>query len=149
MTKKIDGFILTLKEKLGINFMFRELPEANIQKCLGDGQVIVWLVQALSCLCSSSLTEDRYGIAQKDLPVIISALVELKMSMEKLNKLPALNRRGHASNDFNCQMKYGIMNALKRSIYNIVNNFGPYLKDLNLRHDVVLQLQSFAVKNGY
>ncbi|XP_017769456.1 PREDICTED: nucleoporin NDC1-like [Nicrophorus vespilloides] len=138
--KKMD----ILKEKLGINFIFGELPEASIQKCLGDGQVIMWITQSLSSLSVASLKEDKYGIVLKDLPVIISCLVELKQSMEKLNRVPALNRKGPGMDDFNYRMKLGVTSAVRRSLYNICFHFGPYLKDLNLKKEILVQLNGFV-----
>lgn len=139
--EKLNNFCSILKSKLGFDFIFGELPEVNIQYCLANGQIIIWTVQCLSNLSTAALSEDVYGIVQKDLSVIISNLVELKLSVEKLNRLPSLNKR--TADDFNSKMKSSINSAIKRSIFYICKDYAPYLKDLKLNKEVSMFLQSF------
>ncbi|RZC36408.1 Ndc1 Nup domain containing protein [Asbolus verrucosus] len=142
---KVVGF---LKIFLGINFLFGELPQVNIQKCLGNGQLIVWASQGIAELASASLSEDKYGIVQKDLPVIITTLVQLKQSLDKLNKVPALTRKVAALDDFNYKMKNAVTAAVKHSLFNICLNFGEYFNDFPLSKDVLQYLQvNIMLKN--
>lgn len=142
IAEKSKYYVESFKQKLGINFIFGELPEGNIQQCLANGQIIIWTCQGLATLVMFALEEDTYGVVQKDIPVIISTLYELKMSLEKLNRLPALSKRG--SDDFNYKMKVTLNSAVKRSIFNICKAYWPYLKDLNLKKDVYQYISSVS-----
>ena len=144
MKKNLDNTINKLvsfmKIFFGINFLFGELPQANIQKCLGNGQLIVWASQGISELTVASLSEDKYGIVQKDMPIIITSLVQLKQHLDKLNKVPALSRKVAGLQDFNYKMKNAVTAAVKHSLFNICLNFGQYFNDLPLSKDVVQYL---------
>ncbi|CAH0553973.1 unnamed protein product [Brassicogethes aeneus] len=145
--EKIINFFNLLKVVLGINFMFGELPQANIQKCLANGHLIIQTSEGLSELICRSIIEDRFGIVQKDLPVVITSLVELKQSLERLNKIPALTRKMVGYDDFNYKMKGAVTAAVKRSLFNICKHFEKYLHEFPLSKEVVLQLQPFVAKN--
>ncbi|KAI4459148.1 hypothetical protein MML48_6g00001708 [Holotrichia oblita] len=140
---KFNALIAMIKSKFGINYLFGRLPVKNIQCCLEDGQIIIWIIQGVSNLMIASLKEDSYGIAHKDLPTILSALVELKLSMEKLNRIPTFTRKTQIVDDFNIKMKTGINSAVKRSLYNICKHFRPYINDIPIKKDVLQYLQPY------
>ncbi|CAH1118789.1 unnamed protein product [Phaedon cochleariae] len=142
LTQKINNTLEVLKVVFGINFIFGELPQANIQKCLANGLIIIWSSQGISDLVCASIEEDRFGIVQKDLPAIITALVHLKQNLDKLNKVPALTKKIAGYDDFNYKMKGAISGALKRSLFNICRTFGKFLGEFPLNKDVVLYLQT-------
>lgn len=140
--QKISNGIAFLKAILGINFLFGELPQANIQKCLANGYLIIWTSQGISSISCSSLTEDRFGIVQKDLPVIITTLVQLKQSLEKLNKIPSFARKIAGYDDFNYKMKGAVTMAVKRSLFHICLTFNKYINEFPLSKDVLQHLQT-------
>ncbi|CAH1983183.1 unnamed protein product [Acanthoscelides obtectus] len=140
--QKVNSAISVIKILLGINFLFGELPQANIQTCLANGYVIIWASQGISDIVCASLVEDQYGIVQKDLPAIINTLVQLKHALDKLNKIPALTRKMAGYNDFNFKMKNAVNYAVRRSLFNICKTFGKYLNDLPLSKDTVFYLQT-------
>lgn len=142
LKQKIKDIVSVIKVVLGINFLFGELPQANIQKFLSNGYIIIWMSQGISELLCASLTEDRFGIAQKDLPGIITALVRLKQNLDKLNKVPALTRKIVGYEDFYFKMKAAVTVAVKRSLFNICMSFGKYFTDLPLKKDVLSYLQT-------
>lgn len=139
LKQKLQNIWNIFKILFGINYFFGELPQANIQKCLANGQLIIWCSQSITDLICASLTEDRYGIAQKDLQIIITTLVNLKSSLEKLNKLSSLTRR----DDFNYKMKNSVYLSVKRCLFRISYVFNEYLDSLRLSNDVLQQLQIY------
>lgn len=143
---KFKALITMLKAKFGINYLFGRLPVKNIQCCLEDGQIIIWIIQGISNLTIASLNEDNYGIAHKDMPTILSALVELKLSMEKLNRIPTFTKKTQIVDDFNIKMKTGINSAVKRSLYNICKHFRPYINDIPIKKDVLQYLQPYFLE---
>lgn len=145
--QKMNAFTAAVKARFGINYLFGRLPLRNIQCCLEDGQIIIWITQGLSNLAVASLKEDTFGIAHKDLPIILSTLVELKLSMEKLNRIPAFTRKAHTAEDFKIKMKAGINSAVKRSLYNICKHFGPYVHDIPIKKDLLQYLQPYFLES--
>lgn len=143
LKEKMRILILFMRKILGIDYLFGELPEANIQYCLGNAQIIMWATQGLSSITIASLIEDRYGIVQKDLPAIITTLAELKNSLEKLNRVPTTSRKS-VFNDGNVKMKNAIIASVKRSLFGISHTFGQYLKDIPMSKEILQHLQLFV-----
>ncbi|KAK9881945.1 hypothetical protein WA026_018139 [Henosepilachna vigintioctopunctata] len=145
---KLSNTISILKTITGINYIFGEIPQASIQQCLSNGHLIIWSSQGLSELICASLKEDRYGVVQKDLPGVISTLVNLNQVLDKLNRFPALSRRIVGSDNYNYKMKNAVSSSLKRSLFHICNTFRNYLSEIPLSKEVSSYLQStILVKN--
>ncbi|KAJ8945876.1 hypothetical protein NQ318_002716 [Aromia moschata] len=138
LKQKFQAVLNVIKMLLGINFLFGELPQASVQKCLANGHIIVWISQGVSVLACASIAEDRYGIVQKDLPGIITTL----QGLDRLNKMPALARKMAGYDDFNYRMKGAVTSAVKRSLFNLCMTFSAYMKEFPLGKDVVLYLQT-------
>lgn len=141
LSTKLGSVWNFVKLILGINFLFGELPQANVRKCLANGNLIIWASQGITDIVTASLQEDKFGVVQKDLPVIITSLVNLKQSLDKLNKVPALTRKMVGYDDFNYRMKGAVTAAVKRSLFNICRSFANYLQDIPLSKDVSQYLQ--------
>ncbi|XP_050293389.1 nucleoporin NDC1 [Anthonomus grandis grandis] len=141
LTEKLTKLWNFIKLILGINFLFGELPQANVRKCLANGNLIIWASQGIADITAASLEEDKYGIVQKDLPIIISGLVNLKQSLDKLNKIPALTRKMVGYDDFNYKMKAAVTAAVKRSLFKICIKFGDYMNDIPLSKEISQYLQ--------
>ncbi|KAG5882134.1 hypothetical protein JTB14_005963 [Gonioctena quinquepunctata] len=142
LQQKLINILGVLKVILGINFLFGELPQANIQKCLANGLIIIWTCRGVSDLVTASITEDQFGIVQKDIPAIVSTLVQLKQNLDKLNKIASLTKKIAGYDDFNYKMKGAVTAAVKRSLFNICRTFGKYMSEFPLSKDVTLSLQS-------
>lgn len=138
---KLENTWSFIKLILGINFLFGELPQANIRKCLANGNLIIWASQGMAEIVSASLNEDKFGVVQKDLPMIVTSLVHLKQSLDKLNKVPALTRKMVGYDDFNYRMKGAVTAAVKRCLFNICRTFESYLQEIPLNRDIAQYLQ--------
>lgn len=136
LTLKLQAVWSFFKVITGINFLFGELPQANIRKCLANGNLIIWASQGISGIITASIEEDKFGVVQKDLPAIITSLVQLKQSLDKLNKVPALTRKMVGYDDFNYKMKGAVTGAVKRSLFNICKGFESHLAEIPLAKDV-------------
>lgn len=109
----------------GINYFLAEQHYSRVYFVLKQSQRIVWLLQGISTLASSSLKEDEYGVVQKTLPAIVAQLLELKQVTDQVEKI-SMDRtkfKGHQK---------ALRSAVKRSLYNIASTFGEYLNDLIL-----------------
>lgn len=145
---KLNNILTNLRKKLGYNYLFDELPEANIQKCLNYGQIIIWTSQAIAQIATASFQEDKFGVVQKHLPLLLTTLTRLKLAVERLNLIPSFGRR-YGQNSYNFKIKLAVLNAVKRSLVNVSRTFGKYFVDMNLSKDVQQQLQFFVpIRSG-
>lgn len=142
---KKQNFIAYLLSKPLIFYFFGTEHDSKIQHLMINGQPIIWAADAISSLAVASLTEDPYGIVQKDLSIIIETLLLLKQSLDKLYKMNMLARKPQHDDKDVKQMLTLLRSASRRSVYRIVNNFKDYINDLTLEQTVKDQLLNFLV----
>lgn len=138
--EKINQIFDVIKTLLGINYMFGQIPQAHIEKCLDYANVIVWTSQGVSEMVCASLKEDRYGIVQKDIPVILTALVTLNQILEKLHKSPNISKKMTGIENIR-KIKF-MISGIKRSLFNINQTFKPYLSEFPVNAEVLTYLNS-------
>ena len=141
--QKRDAFVNYLLSKPLINYVFGEQDDHKIRYVLFNGQPVVWAAEAISSLAVFSLSEDSYGIVQKDVPTIINSLLLVKQALDKLQKSIILARKVQVDDKLSREIFTSLRSAIKRSLYRIVTNFEPYINDLSLEPLTIEQLQSF------
>lgn len=133
--EKIQNIKATILNMPGVRFLFGENEMAQLQVLLSLSKAdeIGWIVQGLSSIAVHSLHEDRYGVVQMNLPEIISALLQLR---ETINQLPPslfnVNAISPYLRSFQAKPSGAILlrNAVKRSLYHLSITFNEYLPDL-------------------
>lgn len=140
--QKQETFVAYLLSKPLINYIFGEQDDNKIRYVLLNGQLVIWAAEAISSLSVFSLSEDSYGVVQKDVPNIINTLLSVKQIVDKLQKSPVLARKMPADKLIK-EIFTSLRSAIKRSLYRIVTNFEPYMNDLCLESSTIEQLQSF------
>ena len=141
---RLTQIVDMLCKKPGISFIFGEIPDAKVRYYLAQAQPIIWTVQGLSQLTAASIKEDTYGVVQKDLPEILTVLLQLKQALDKLQRIGNY-KKSHKIDYFELKMKSALRSAVKRSLYCICIEFGDYVKELKLTKDVFQQLQPFLL----
>ncbi|XP_076766346.1 nuclear division cycle 1 [Xylocopa sonorina] len=144
MKTKWNNFLVYLYSKPLIFYIFGEIEGSKVCHILFNAQTIIWAVDAISSLAVLSLNEDSYGIAQKDLPLIINTLLALKQALDKLQKSNIMIKKQDGDDRFIKQIFHSLRAATKRSIYRIVTSFETYIGDLALETATVEQLHSFV-----
>uniref|UniRef100_A0A1B6LNX9 Nucleoporin NDC1 n=1 Tax=Graphocephala atropunctata TaxID=36148 RepID=A0A1B6LNX9_9HEMI len=139
LVSKLEQFY----KKPYIAYFFAETPVSRINYLLCQSQPVIWAVESLGFLAAASLNEDRYGIIQQDLPEIITTIVGLKQVLDKLFKQNLIVKKSFPNDPLDVQMKYLLRSSVKRSLYRIAVNFGPYIRDLKLPVDVEVQMNHF------
>ncbi|XP_011499832.1 PREDICTED: nucleoporin Ndc1 [Ceratosolen solmsi marchali] len=117
--------------------------ENKLRHAINDAQTVIWAADAISTLATVSLNEDPYGIVQKDLPEIIEVLLNVKQSLDKLQKLNISIRKPMSDDKFLKQTLTALRSAVRRSLYRIVSHFKNYIDDLALSPLTVDHLQPF------
>lgn len=140
---KWNNFLTYLLSKPLISYIFGEIEGGKVCHILFNGQMVIWAADAISSLAVISLTEDTYGIAQKDLPLIINTLLELKQALDKLQKSNIMAKKQDGDDKFIKQIFYSLRAATKRSLYRIVTSFEIYMEDLALETRTMEQIYSF------
>jgi len=71
----------SLKSRPLLAAVFHVAPEHGVRAVLCRAQAASWAARALSHLAAASVAEDRFGVVQKDLPSILSALLEVEQTL--------------------------------------------------------------------
>lgn len=138
-------FLQKLSKKPGISYFFGELTNTKLKFLLIQSQSVTWTCEGLAHLAAASLKEDKYGIVQNDLPVIISSLINLKQNLEKINKLGLVQRKQILNDNVAIKMKSALLSSVKRSIYKIIITFHRYINDIPLSPEVKMAIQPFLL----
>ncbi|XP_032664155.1 nucleoporin NDC1 [Odontomachus brunneus] len=141
--QKRDAFVAYLLSKPLINYIFGEQEDNKIRYVLANGQLAIWAAEAISSLTVYSLTEDTFGIVQKDVPTIIYGLLSLKQALDKLHKSNMSSRKAQTDDKSTRELFVSVRSAIKRSLYRIVTSFEPYINELYLEPVKIEQLQSY------
>ncbi|XP_041968346.1 nucleoporin NDC1 [Aricia agestis] len=145
MKEEFNIFLKKLCQKPGINYLFGELTDTKLRCILIEAQPVMWTCEGLAHLTAASLKEDNYGLVQNDLPVIITSLINLKQSLDKLTK-PGLVPRKHILNDsFTLKTKAAMLSSVKRSLYKIILTFSKYINEISLEPDILAVTQTFLL----
>ncbi|XP_033736959.1 nucleoporin NDC1-like [Pecten maximus] len=140
-----DLTLMYLKKKPVFSYFLSELPDSKSRKLFATCQVQVWAVEALSNFATASYTDDKYGVVQRSLPEIITAVVNLQENVEKHFKLATTTSRRNQKDlgHYDTQLGYLLQTTLKSSMYKIVNTFGKHILSLNLSPECVRKLKLF------
>ncbi|KAK0706365.1 nucleoporin protein Ndc1-Nup [Lasiosphaeria miniovina] len=109
----------------------RRLAHAVLGEPYGDPSLYINVTAALSQFAVHSLTEDKYGNVQRDVATIIRTLTTVANKLHKFTQtLPThwtdvVGKR-------ECPEVEAISDALKESLRELVEAFGPYARDLRL-----------------
>lgn len=142
---EINNLIQKLCQKPGFSYLFGELTDTKLKYLLMQSQPVMWTCEGLACIAAASLNEDKYGVVQNDLPIVISTLINLKQNLDKLIK-PGLVPRKHILNDnLAIKMKTALISSVKRSIYKIAITFSKYIHEIPLEPDIQIALQPFLM----
>ncbi|KAI1389147.1 nucleoporin protein Ndc1-Nup [Hypoxylon trugodes] len=133
-----------------IGGLFQQTFGRRISTCvLGEpfGEVSIYVNAAyiLSALAVSSLTEDRYGNVQRDVPTIIRTFTRVIMRLEKFkDELPIhwTDIEGRRE----CQVSDEILDALKDGLDELITAFGEFAGDLRLTRADMRLAREAAVK---
>uniref|UniRef100_A0A8C3RLJ2 Nucleoporin NDC1 n=1 Tax=Chelydra serpentina TaxID=8475 RepID=A0A8C3RLJ2_CHESE len=122
-----------LSKRVLIMYFFSKHPEASIQAVFSDAQMHIWALEGLSRLVAASFTEDRFGVVQTTLPVILNTLLTLQEVVDKHFKLPHASSKpprisGSLMDTSYKTLRFALRASLKTAIYRITTTFGEHLK---------------------
>ncbi|XP_077981609.1 nucleoporin NDC1-like [Glandiceps talaboti] len=123
------------------------LPVAVRRQLFADAQLHIWALTGLSRLVAASYNEDDFGVVQRALPEILSAMLELHSALDKYCKLPVptakLTKQTKSSVHPGEQLKNALRETVKSAIYRIVTTFGGSLRYVKISTDNERQLSQF------
>ncbi|KAI9511523.1 nucleoporin protein Ndc1-Nup [Russula earlei] len=103
----------------------------------------ILIAEVLSRLVCMSLTEDRYGVVQRDIPRILEAFLAFLTAVEDARREIAIS--DDADDTAQAVDIYSrAADAMKEGVARIVQTFGPRLAGFRFPHHIAQKLQAFA-----
>jgi len=106
-------------------------PDAAVRAVYARAMPVIWAIKGMSHLITHSISEDRYGVVQKDLAMILVELLSLLQTLERHKGLTATARKNRFETR-DLQLKQDLRVTLKSSLYRITVTFGDHLNALDL-----------------
>ena len=100
------------------------MGDSAVRSVYDKSQLVIWAVEGLSLLVAASISEDRYGVVQKDLPKVFEALLTLQQTVERHRKGSTATARKNRFETQDLQLKQELRVALKSSLFRICVAFG-------------------------
>ncbi|GAA5984691.1 hypothetical protein JCM11641_004564 [Rhodosporidiobolus odoratus] len=131
------------------NKLFAIRMESRAGRCVPRRREVVRAVQALSNLICASLTEDPYGVAQRDIPKILEAFVRYLNVIDGLaSQLTVLAEETPGGKEEQEKARHvverevgEVQTALRAGAKAILAEFGQYLGDFRFPSSIATQLQ--------
>ena len=125
----------------------RRLAVAVLGTPYGEVSIYANAAFALSQLAVSSLTEDKYGNVQRDVPTLIRTFTTVIKKLENFRDAELAEHWTDVEHDRECADVDALLDALKTGLGRLIEAFGPYSSDLRLsRADVRLAREAATKK---
>lgn len=129
----------SLKSIRVVAYFAEEMTEKQMESALQHYQALGLACYSLSNLAAASKLDDKYGVVQQDLSIIIISLLQLNVALNKMTVV--INKKTNSSI---LRIKKYLASVVKSSLYKLSINFGLYSRDLNLSSDDEKLFSSFV-----
>jgi len=123
-------------------------PDVAVRAVYAGAMPVIWAIKGMSHLIVNSISEDRFGVVQKDLANILVELLSLLQTLERHKGLTATARKNRFETR-DLQLKQDLRVTLKSSLYRITVTFGESLNSLDLPNEHKARLANYqSFKEG-
>ncbi|KAK3315377.1 nucleoporin protein Ndc1-Nup [Apodospora peruviana] len=122
--------------KSSFGWPFRQEYHRRVSKVVlgspfGEPSLLINATTALGQLATHSLTEDKFGNVQRDVATIIRTLTAVTKKLETFKKTVYAHWTDVSSTQ-ECPKVDSVLAAMKHTLGELVDEFGPYARDLRL-----------------
>lgn len=136
MMSSITNLLDRLKKQPGVAMLFKVQPEAGMRAIFCKSQAAIWSVDILSHLVAASITEDRFGVVQKELVIILTSLLTLDQKIAGFRK-PA------GTSDEDVRLKQELKAAVKAGLYRIAIQFGEHIQAIPMERELGNKMMNY------
>lgn len=136
MVSNITSMLDSLKKQPGLALLFKVQPDAGLRAIFCQSQAAIWSVDVLSHLVANSITEDRFGVVQKELPTILTSLLTLDQKMYGPRKTGGMV-------DEDIKLKHELKSAIKAGLYRIAIQFGEHIQAVPLNRELSAKMINY------
>ncbi|KAG0257952.1 Nucleoporin NDC1 [Actinomortierella ambigua] len=131
-----------------LHAVLKKFPDTRTLEDAEDFQLNIWAFQALAHLVRASFSEDQVGVVQRDISVVLEAMLELLLSVEAylLRERALCGEHGDESLELSAHGRvHALTEALRTAIYQIVDVFQWQLDEFKLSSKSSERLRYFLL----
>jgi len=140
-----NNFVTSLSKRPIIGWMINEPQDLPYREIFTTSQAAIYAAEILSYVVRASIEEDGYGVVQKDLPAILTALLKLEESVDRCRVLQAAGNYHHrkrSAEPADVQLKQELKCALKSAVYRITMSFKEHILVVPLEADLAKKISN-------
>jgi len=120
------GVLESLKKRPLVGWLVKEPSDLQYRLIFAKSQAAIFSVEVMSHIVSASLTEDSYGVVQKDLEQILTSLLTLEQNIDRCRGQGLVYRK--KTGDLpDIHLKQELKCAVKSAIFRIVISFKDHI----------------------
>jgi nucleoporin NDC1 len=139
----LDSVLESLKRRPLIGWLLTQAPDVPYRAVFTRSQSVIFCVEILSHIVSASITEDSYGVVQKDLPDILTSLLILEQNIDRCrgHGLPYYRKKSADIPDVH--LKQELKCAVKSALFRIVLGFEEHILNVPLPSDLKQKIKNY------
>jgi nucleoporin NDC1 len=136
MISSISSVLERVKKQPGVAWLFRVHPDAGIRHIFCKSQAAIWSVDILSYLIANSINEDKFGVVQKELAIILNSLLSLDQKMSVYRKVGGAFEK-------DVKLRHELKAAVKSGLYRIAIQYGEHIQAIPLDREHSNKMMSY------
>jgi len=136
MISSITSVLEKVKKQPGVAWLFRVQPDAGIRHIFCKSQAAIWSVDILSYLVANSIIEDKFGVVQKELAIILSSLLSLDQKISVYRKVGGAFEK-------DVKLRHELKAAVKSGLYRIAIQYGEHIQAIPLDREHSNKMMSY------
>ncbi|KAB7499340.1 Nucleoporin NDC1 [Armadillidium nasatum] len=126
-------------------YLLSDLPDAKNRQIFAESQAVIWAIEGLANIVAKSYTDDQFGVVQKNISDILSALVQTQLIVEKVGRGINFRRSPQGTEKIpnDLQLRKSLRLTLKSSLYIITSNYGESVREVQLSEEVRARIETY------
>jgi len=137
-----DAVIQSLKKRPLVGWLVTTPPDVSFRLVFARSQEAIFAVEILSHIVRTSISEDNYGVVQKDLAAILTCLLSLEQNIDRCRGQGVVYRKKTAGLP-DIHLKQELKCAVKSAIFRIVLTFGDHILSVPLSSEFKQKIQNY------
>jgi len=136
MLSSILNLLDRFKKQPGVSMLFKVQPDAGMRAIFCKSQEVIWSIDILSHLVAASITEDKFGVVQKELVIILTSLLTLDQKISGYRKPVGIA-------DEDVRLKQELKAAVKAGLYRIAIQFGEHIQAIPMERELCSKMMNY------
>jgi len=135
----VSARLEALKSRPLLSTLFHTTADHGVRSVLCRAQTAIWAIDVITNVVAASVSEDRFGVVQKDLPAILGALLSLEQTLIKTRSLSL----GTSASQPDILLRQELRQTIKSGLYKVAISFGPHILEVPVASQFRGKMESY------